>query len=325
MRSRGRSRSQAPCSQPPPSVPRTRSLASSSSLAPPRSARCSSSCFRASWHTQHRSCRMHQRWRHSGHVSLPPASPSADAPLRRAGSLYSCDWRCRVQHSRVRDRGTRGGPCWTRARRAAAARTWVLAGTVFAVAAAMLLWRAGLPGQLGTVSPRPATFDRVPLALSSTTMVLLPAALIALARRRRRWHRLDILIGANVGLVLLLPRLLDAATNVYLPDSVMENLTTRWGVPWPDYILGGRPVLIADAEWWLLNLLALVSTPVVTTVAAATLGEHLRRMRPRPLTRILPAARLCTWRLTSCTAPWSRLGSSCTRSSFPSTIAISGL
>jgi hypothetical protein len=162
-------------------------------------------------------------------------------------------------------------------------RTWVLAGVVVAVAAVLLLWRAGLPGQLGTVSPRPATFERVPLALSSTTMVLLPAALIAFARRRRRWHRLDLLIGANVGLLLLLPRLLDAATNVYLPESVMENLTTRWGVPWPDYILGGRPVLIADAAWWGLNLLALVSTLVVPTIAAAAIGEHARRMRPRSL------------------------------------------
>jgi len=172
-------------------------------------------------------------------------------------------------------------------------RTRVLVVAVLSFVAGFAIWRAGLPGQLGVVSPRPATIDAVPLALSTTCMVLLPAALVAYARRRSGWHRLDLLIGANLGLILLVPRLLEAATEVYLPDGVLENLTTRWGVPWPDYVLGGRPVLIADPGWWALNLLSLIATVVVPTVAVAALGEGLRRNRgggPLGYVRLLGSA-----------------------------------
>ena len=58
------------------------------------------------------------------------------------------------------------------------ARTWALIGVVLVAMAGLALWRASLPGQLGVVSPRPATFDAVPLALSTTCMILLPAALV---------------------------------------------------------------------------------------------------------------------------------------------------
>jgi hypothetical protein len=113
--------------------------------------------------------------------------------------------------------------------------------------------------------------------LSSMSLVLLPAAIVAM-KRRATWRRFDVILGAELGLLVVGVRVLRWFYETAIPPGFMwGGVASVWGAPPQWYVIGGRPLLFDDVFWVITGLLALVSTVLVTSVAAGVVGAHVRR------------------------------------------------
>lgn len=156
-------------------------------------------------------------------------------------------------------------------------RTWVVAIAVAAGCVLIHFWRATLPGQLPAVGAGYGIFSASTQAFSSVAFVIAPAALLAAIRWREHLRRFDLLIGLEIGAVLVIARILQWAREGAMPQIILNNLASEWGVPASDYLPGGRPLLFTDPVYALINGLALVASVVVLIVGAGIAGAHVRR------------------------------------------------
>jgi hypothetical protein len=158
-------------------------------------------------------------------------------------------------------------------------RHWALAIAIAICFGLLYLLKATLPGQdLGARSGIGGLSQSLD-ALSSLSLVLLPAALIGGLRWHREWRRIDLAVGAEFGLGIVGLRLLQWFQNGAMPQVIMENLASRWGAPAPAYVIGGRPLLFGDSLWALIGIVALVATVIVLSIGTGIAGVHLRRGR----------------------------------------------
>ena len=156
---------------------------------------------------------------------------------------------------------------------------WALAFAVVVGSIALHLWKSTLPGQLppvGTGYGFPAASRQ---AIATVAFVLSPAAIIAAIRWHPHWRRIDVLIGAELGGVLAVARLLQWRAEGSMPRFILDIQASQWGVPTRDHLSGGRPLLFADGVWIAVNCLALGVTVVVLAIGAGIAGAHLRRTR----------------------------------------------
>ena len=168
-------------------------------------------------------------------------------------------------------------------------RTWGIALATAAVAMGLQLFRSSLPGQLGEVDRNLLVALRLPSAVVTVSLVVVPAAIVGAAISAKRWRPRDLAIGALVGLGLAavpVGQWLWAGT---FPAALLRNLVTQWGAPERFYVTGGRPILFPDAVWTAVNLLALVAVVIVAAVAAGVAGVHLRA-RDRSLAGLVRSA-----------------------------------
>ena len=158
-------------------------------------------------------------------------------------------------------------------------RHWMLAMAVICCFALLYLLKATLPGQdLGSRIGYGA-LSQSTYALSTLSLVLLPAAVIGGARWRRHWKPKDVGIGAEFGLLVVGIRVFQWIQDGTMPDVLMGNLASPWGAPAASYVIGDRPHLFSTATWAIVGLLALVATVVVSSVAAGIAGAYVRQGR----------------------------------------------
>jgi hypothetical protein len=143
----------------------------------------------------------------------------------------------------------------------------------------LYLLKATLPGQDLDARSGIGGFSQSLDALSSLSLVLLPAALIGGMRWHREWKRIDLAVGAELGIGIVGLRVVQGLQDRAMPQVIMENLASRWGAPAPAYLTGGRPLLFGDGLWTLIGIGALIATVVVLSIGTGIAGVHLRRSR----------------------------------------------
>jgi hypothetical protein len=153
----------------------------------------------------------------------------------------------------------------------------LLAGAVVGFCGLLYVVKATLPGQSVGNIPGGGAVSQAMYALSSVSLALLPAALLAIPARRRTWRSLDVAIGAEIGLLVVGIRAFQAVTSGTMPAVLLGDLASQWGVPAPGIAPGARPPLFTPGVWGLVGIVALVATVVVPAVTTGIVGGFLRR------------------------------------------------
>ncbi len=161
-------------------------------------------------------------------------------------------------------------------------RHWALAGVVVGWYGALYLFRVLFAVTGGAADLFTGGLYQSMQALAIVSLVLAPVALASAIRWRRHWHRVDLLIGMEVGVVLTGARLYPLLRGGTMSEAILPNLVSQWGSPLREMFLGDRPLLIEDGPWALLNLLALGASILVLAVGAAVAGVYIRRAARSP-------------------------------------------
>lgn len=156
---------------------------------------------------------------------------------------------------------------------------WLLAAGVVGACAALYLVKASLSGQGFATPAGGGAISQSMYALSSVSLVLLAAALVAGPRMRQRWKRLDVAIGAEIGLLVVAIRAFQAVATLSMPPVILGVLASQFGVPAPGIAVGARPALFPPVVWGFVGLVALAATVIVPATAAGIAGGFLRRNR----------------------------------------------
>ncbi len=156
-------------------------------------------------------------------------------------------------------------------------RHWGLAIAVATGVGLLSLFRLDLPGQDLGGGILVVSISQTTQALAIVALVLSPAALAGALRWRSRWQRLDVVIGAEIGLVLAGARLFQWYQNGTMPLVILNKIASQYGAPQREMFLGDRPLLFGDASWAIVNGLALGTTVAVLAVGAGIAGAYLRR------------------------------------------------
>lgn len=154
---------------------------------------------------------------------------------------------------------------------------WLALALTIAVCGFLYWSRNLLSGSLGIV---PAAEDAaarfLPESIGSIAFVLLPATTLAAWRWRKSLHPHDIIIGWSIGVAvtfILVARLIpgNRPTSVFL-----DNLTTQWGSPASEFVIGGRPLLFPDSVWMAITVVACIAVVTLLAVSAGVVGAHIR-------------------------------------------------
>ena len=155
-------------------------------------------------------------------------------------------------------------------------RHWALAIAVIGFCGLLYLLKSA-PGQDSGILVGTGALYLSTYAVSSMSLVLLPAALIGGMSWRHHWRRRDVVIGAELGLLLVGIRLVQWFRDGVMPPVLLGNPASPWGAPGISYLIGGRPLLFGELAWAMLGLLALAATVIVLAVGAGIVGAYLRR------------------------------------------------
>jgi Dolichyl-phosphate-mannose-protein mannosyltransferase len=158
-------------------------------------------------------------------------------------------------------------------------RHWILAGAVISSCALLFFLKAALPGQDLRSGSDGGAISQSIYALSSVALVLLPVALIGAYRWRHEWKRIDVAIGAELGFLVVVIRVIQAYGGGAIPPVIMGDLASQWGVPVPGIAIGSRPVLFTQGVWAFIGVVALVATVVVLAIGTGIAGAYLRQCR----------------------------------------------
>jgi hypothetical protein len=165
---------------------------------------------------------------------------------------------------------------WAQPRRTA---IWSLAAALGLACTSLYAIKLSLPGQVvsGGVGSG-IVFNMLP-ALTTISLIALPAAIVAARDRFQVWNRFDLAVGAELGLAIVGFHVIGWVHEGVVTTALLDNLTSQYGVPSSWYIIGGRPLVFADPVWFALNALALVATVFTSSVGTAVVGAYLRRSR----------------------------------------------
>ena len=158
-------------------------------------------------------------------------------------------------------------------------RHWGLAIAAAAYVGILFVLKSTLPGQNLGIPIGLGGLMQSTQAMSSVSLILLPAALVGGARWRRNWKRRDLAIGAEVGLLVVGVRVLQWFHDGAMPAVMLGNPASPWGAGTNQYLIGGRPLLFSGAMWAVMGMLALVATVLVLSVCTGIAGAYLRRYR----------------------------------------------
>ncbi len=155
-------------------------------------------------------------------------------------------------------------------------RYWALAATVVGWYGVLYAVRVALYPAGSVAGPPSGGLLQVLLATASLSLVLAPAVLIATARWRPNLRRFDVLVGAEVGLLLAASRILAWSADGWTPLVLLPNLLSQIGATGDDVFLGHRPLLFGDAAWAGISLLALAASVILLATLSGTLGASVR-------------------------------------------------
>jgi hypothetical protein len=158
-------------------------------------------------------------------------------------------------------------------------RHWGLAIAAAAYVVILFVLKSTLPGQNLGIPIGLGGLMQSTHAMSSVSLILLPAALVGGARWRRSWKRRDVAVGAELGLLVIGVRVLQWFHDGVMPAVMLGNPASPWGAGTNQYLIGGRPLLFSDAMWAVMGMLALVATVLVLSVCTGIAGAYLRRYR----------------------------------------------
>ena len=108
-------------------------------------------------------------------------------------------------------------------------RYWLIAIALGLACAGVYVWRATLPGQFGDLPFYANGVARIIEAIFSASLVLSPAAILAAARWRHHWRRFDLIVGVELGLVLVGLRVIQWVSTGEMPVILLDNLARRSG------------------------------------------------------------------------------------------------
>jgi hypothetical protein len=114
------------------------------------------------------------------------------------------------------------------------------------------------------------------------SLVVAPAAIVGALGWRGHLRRFDVLVGAEIGVVVAGLRIMqwvrEGTPTVHV--AILPTMTSQWGLPQREMFLGDRPPLVPDVPWIGLNVVALAAGVLVLGMTTGILGAHLRA-RPR--------------------------------------------
>ena len=110
------------------------------------------------------------------------------------------------------------------------------------------------------------------------SLVVSPAAVVGAYCWRGHLRRFDVLVGAEIGLVVAGIRILQWVREGKPTEhvAILPTMTSQWGLPQREMFLGDRPSLVADVPWIGLNILALAAGVLVLGLVTGMLGARLR-------------------------------------------------
>ena len=165
------------------------------------------------------------------------------------------------------------------ARNRADERLWLVgaSGILAAGAACVLLVAASLPGRAAPVTPDLGQFALIGPAFATLAAVLLPAAALGIGRRIAAFSPQQVILGAGLVLLLVVP-----------PNGpFVGNLWTPHGLAGNDLLSGTRSPVIGAHAWALSGQLALFAAILVAALAL--------RWCQRNVARITSASTARTW------------------------------
>jgi hypothetical protein len=163
-------------------------------------------------------------------------------------------------------------------------QTWAVVLGAAGSCVLLVVLKSTLPGQdLGSPVGYVSTgidLSQLVEALACVSLALLPAIIVALVRSRRSWRQADMVIGAELGIIVIAYQLFEWYQNGTIPVVFLNNLANQRGVPgWQQVLLGTRPLLFADASWLVLSGIALVASVLGLIVVAGVGGSLIRRYK----------------------------------------------
>lgn len=162
-------------------------------------------------------------------------------------------------------------------------RYWGLAAGVAACYGLLYLLRIALyPKDQTIVITAPGGFFQSLQAMAILSLVLVPAVLIGAVRWHRHWQRRDLVVGAELGVLLAGVRLLQWYQQGTMPLAILPNLASQWGAPQREMFLGDRPLLFGDATWAVVNVLALAAGVPLLAACVGIAGVYVRGSGRRP-------------------------------------------
>jgi Dolichyl-phosphate-mannose-protein mannosyltransferase len=163
------------------------------------------------------------------------------------------------------------------------ARHWIIAIVVIASFVALHAWRSTLSGVIDDPPFQPGSGERLVPALTTIAFAVSPAAILSWSHWRGIWRRSDLTVGAVLGLALIAAPLVVLLYDRHAPTALLPNLTTQWGSPGPEFLLGGRPLLFSDRVWTVINVVAMIAVVIVSAACAGIVGAVLRRWGRSPV------------------------------------------
>ena len=159
--------------------------------------------------------------------------------------------------------------------------TWSFVVGLAGWCALLVVLKSVLPGQhLGTpVAQVSVGFGQLLQALGTVSLALLPATIVAFVHWRRSWKRADALIGAELGIVIVVFQLIEWYRTGEMPLVLLGSLASQQGVPGPLELFGTRPLLFGGPAWLVLSGVALASSFLALTVGAGIAGSLIRRYK----------------------------------------------
>ena len=155
---------------------------------------------------------------------------------------------------------------------------WVLAAGVAGCYGLLYLLRAALfPADMAVEISSGGSFQALQ-AFAILSLVVAPAAVVGAFRWRGHLRRFDVLVGAEIGLVIAGIRILQWVREGTPTEhvAILPTMTSQWGLPQREMFLGDRPPLMADVPWVGLNILALAAGVLVLGLVTGMLGGRLR-------------------------------------------------
>ena len=155
---------------------------------------------------------------------------------------------------------------------------WIAGAAAIALCCGIYLFEIHLPGRRAGIEGDLSSFSIVALrqGISTLSLVLAPAMVLAIGQWWRRWHAIDALAGFGAWLVLFHSPLATLLRSGEWPSMILGNVFELNGSLGSTSLSGVRPQLYVPPSWEILNAAAFVAGLVLCAICGGVIGAYLR-------------------------------------------------